>query len=48
MAQAQRFLPVHGQVQNLFRVGRHHLKAAHHRLLRDCAFKNRREVTYAH
>jgi len=31
---AQRFLHVHGVVQNLFRVGRHRLKAVHHRLLR--------------
>ena len=33
-AHAQRFLSVHGPVQNLFRVGRHLLRAAHHRLLR--------------
>jgi len=45
VAQAQRFLTVHGQVQNLFRVGRHHLKAAHHRLLRDRAFADWREVS---
>ena len=31
---AQRFLHVHGVVQNLFRFGRHRLKAVHHRLLR--------------
>ncbi len=42
--QAQRFLAVHGQVQNLFRVGRHHLKAVHHRLLRDRAFADWREA----
>ena len=35
---AQRFLSVHGPVQNLFRVGRHLLRAAHHRLLRTRAF----------
>ena len=40
-----RFLSVHGPIQNLFRVGRHHLKAAHHRLLRDRAFSDWREVT---
>jgi len=34
IVQAQRFLSVHGPIQNLFRVGRHHLKAAHHRLFR--------------
>ena len=37
-AQAQRFLSVHGVTQNLFRVGRHLLRAAHHRLLRARAF----------
>ena len=43
--QAQRFLSVHGPVQNLFRVGRNHLKAIHHRLLRDRAFAYWREAT---
>ena len=33
-APAQRFLSVYGVAQNLFRVGRHLLRAAHHRLLR--------------
>ncbi len=36
-AQAQRFLAVHGTVQNLFRVGRRHLKAVHSQLLRNHA-----------
>ena len=36
--QAQRFLTVHGLVQNLFRVGRHLLRARHHRELRGRAF----------
>ncbi len=45
--QAQRFLAVHGQVQNLFRVGRHLLKAVHYRLLRDRAFADWSEVTCA-
>ena len=45
--QIQRFLVVHGVVQNLFRVGRHHLKAIHHRLLRDRAFADWRRVTCA-
>ena len=36
--QAQRFLSVHGLVQNLFRVGRHLLRARHHRELRVRAF----------
>ena len=35
---AQRFLHVHGVIRNLFRVGRHHLRAAHHRMLRARAF----------
>ncbi len=36
--QLQRFASVHGVVQNLLRVGRHLLRAAHHRLLRMRAF----------
>ncbi len=36
--QAQRFLTVHGLVQNLFRVGRHLLRAPHHRELRGRVF----------
>jgi len=47
MAQTQRFLSVHGPIQNLFRVVRHHLKAVHHRLLRDRAFAEQREATCA-
>ena len=35
---AQRFLSVHGLVQNLFRTGRHLMRAVHHRLLRERAF----------
>ena len=35
---AQRFLSVHGLGQNLFRVGRHLLRAVHHRLLRTRSF----------
>ena len=38
-------LAVHGSVQNLFRVGRHHLRAANHRLLRARAFAEWKEVT---
>jgi len=45
MAQTQRFLSVHGPIQNLFPVGRHHLKAVHHRLLPARAFSDWREVT---
>ena len=46
-AQAQRFLSVHGAIQNRFRVGRHHLQAFHHRLLRDRAFADWRQITCA-
>ena len=42
---AERFLSVHGVVLNLFRVGRHLLRAVHHRLLRTRAFGVWREVT---
>ena len=38
-AHLQRFASVHGLVQNLFRVGRHLLRSAHHRLLRTQAFR---------
>ena len=38
---AQRFLHVHGIIQNLFRVGRHHLRAVHHRILRARAGDSR-------
>jgi putative transposase len=44
---AQRFLHVHGVVQNLFRVGRHRLRAVHHRLLRARAFTEWNAVTAA-
>ena len=46
-AHAQRFLSVHGTIQNLFRVGRHLLRAVHHRLLRSRAFAEWQVVTYA-
>ena len=38
MAQAQRFLSVHGITQNLFRVGRHLLRASNYRIPRARAF----------
>jgi putative transposase len=44
-AQAQRFLSVHGLIGNLFRVGRHLLRAAHHRVLRSRAFLTWNDVT---
>jgi putative transposase len=46
-AHAQRFLSVHGLVLNLFRVGRHVLRAANHRLLRARSFMVWDEVTCA-
>lgn len=45
--QAQRFLSVHSQVHNLFRVGRHLMRAAHYRAFRDTALATWRAVTYA-
>ena len=45
--QAQRFLSVHGVVQNLFRVGRHLLRSTNHRLLRSRSFEVWRKVTAA-
>ena len=42
---AQHFLSVHGLVQNLFRTGRHLMRAVHHRLLRERAFGVWREAT---
>ena len=45
---AQRFLSVHGSVQNLFRGGRHVLRSAHHRLLRTRAFVEWEAVTCAY
>ena len=47
VSHTQRFLSVHGPVQNLFRVGRHVLRAAHHRLLRTRAFAEWDAVTCA-
>lgn len=43
--QAQRFVAVHGLVRNLFRVGRHLIRAAHHRILRTQAFLTWNDVT---
>ncbi len=45
--QAQRFLSVHGVVQNLFKFGRHLIKSAAHRILRDRSFQIWKEVTCA-
>jgi putative transposase len=45
--QAQRFLAVHSQVHNLYRVGRHLLRAASYRLLRNRSFETWQQVTCA-
>ena len=45
--QAQRFLSVHGQYNNLLRLGRHLLKAEHYRELRSRALKTWSQVTCA-
>jgi len=45
--QAQRFLTIHGAAQNLFRLGRHHLRSANYRLLRDRSFKEWSAATAA-
>jgi putative transposase len=42
--QAQRFLSVHGPINNLFRCGRHLMRAAHYRVLRERAFVTWRDV----
>ena len=47
VAHAQRFLAVHGVVLNLFRVGRHLLRAVQHRLLRTRSFRVWDQVTCA-
>ncbi len=43
--QAQRFLSVHGVIQNLFRVGRHLVSSSNHRMLRDRSFRTWRQET---
>jgi putative transposase len=45
--QVQRFLSLHGVVRNLFFMGRHLLRSAHHRLLRSRSFEVWRTVTAA-
>ena len=42
---AQRFLSVHGPINNLFRIGRHLMQAVHYRLFRVRAFTTWRAVT---
>jgi putative transposase len=43
--QVQRFLAVHSQVHNLFRIGRHLHRAANYRLLRNRSFETWLQVT---
>jgi len=43
--QAQRFLSLHARVKNLFRYGRHLLRAENHRALRQRAFSTWSEIT---
>ena len=45
--QAQRFLAVHGAVGNLFRLGRHLIRACHYREFRSRAFSEWQQVTCA-
>ena len=45
LRQVQRFLSVHGPINNLFRVGRHLMQAGHYRLFRERAFTTWRDVT---
>ena len=47
VTQAQQFLSVHGVILNLFRVGRHLMRPANHRLLRGRAFRAYSEATCA-
>ena len=42
--QAQRFLSVEAQIHNLFRIGRHLLKACHYRNFRERSFSVWQEV----
>ncbi len=43
--QAQRFLTIHSAVHNLFRIGRHLLRARHYRTFRSQAFSSWQQVT---
>jgi len=47
MGQAQRFLAVHGTVGNLFRLGRHLIRATHYREFRAKALSEWQQVTCA-
>ena len=45
--QAQRFLSLHARVNNLFRYGRHLMRAVNHRLFRARTFATWQQVMYA-
>jgi len=45
--QGQRFLSVHSQVHNLFRIGRHLLRAKDYRMLRSRSFATWQQATCA-
>ena len=47
VGQAQRFLAVHGAIGNLFRLGRHLMRASHYREFRSRAFSEWQQVTCA-
>ena len=47
VGQAQRFLAVHGEIGNLFRLGRHLMRASHYREFRSRAFSEWQQVTCA-
>jgi len=47
MKQAPRFLSTHGVVNNLFRLGRHMIRACHYRMFRAEAFSEWQQVTRA-
>ena len=48
MKQAQRFLSTHGVVNNLFRLGRHLLRAVDYRMFRAKAFSEWQQVSCAY
>jgi putative transposase len=45
--QAQRFLTVHAEIGNLFRIGRHLMKAHHYRVFRSRSYSEWQQVTCA-
>jgi putative transposase len=46
--QVQRLLAVHSQIHNLFRIGRHILRASNYRLLRNRSFETWQQVSCAY